>query len=411
MIIKSMSRKVPSFDQLIGYMDLGASSRDNNIYYNLYSRKPDGIEDEFRSNSEFLKKRKNGVYMYHEVISITRSQQINEQEQIQILRQVAYKYIQDRAGSNLVYGVLHDDKVDNLHYHLLISSNAVESEKKHRLSKTEFDSVKKNLELYVLDCHPELQQKKLISKDKSSAKNTDALSNKGAELKRRTGKTPQRDIVKDSLLNIFASASTREEFIELMELEHYQLYKRGKHWGILNESTNRKHRFATLGVAEEFQVLEARLAKQFDDQVTKTETQDHEKSEEQSKPNQRSEGEPEPGVKADAQVQDTVKETKEQVSESTNNTQQKTNQRAQQETKQKAPEENVTTRQEKQQESQQETEQHKQKPQEDFHEEPQSESIKKDENTIEEEIEKREADAKNFRKKRAQNKSNFKKKR
>ena len=260
MIIKSMSRKVPSFDQLIAYMDLGASSRDNNIYHNLYSKKPDGIEAEFRENFRYVPKRKNGVTLYHEVISITRSKQIDEQEQIEVLRQIMYKYIQERAGDNVVYGVLHDDKADNLHYHLLISSNALESSKKHRLSKSEFESVKKNLELYVLECHPELEQQKLISKDKQSEQNGESLSKKGAELKRRTGKTPQRELVKEILLHIFASATTRQEFIELMESEGFQLYKRGKHWGILNEHTNRKHRFTTLGVMEAFEQLEKRLA-------------------------------------------------------------------------------------------------------------------------------------------------------
>jgi len=258
-----MSRKVPSFAQLIEYMDLGASSRDNSIYHNLFSREPGGIETEFRDNFRYVPKRKNGVTLYHEVISITRSKQINQQEQIEILRQVVYKYIQDRAENNVVYGVLHDDKGDNLHYHLIISSNALESSKKHRLSKSQFDSVKKNLELYVLECHPELEQQKLISKDKQfkdSQESKDILSNKGAELKRRTGKTPQRDIVRDSLLNIFVSASTRQEFIELMESERFALYKRGKHWGILNENSGRKHRFATLGILEEFERLEQKLA-------------------------------------------------------------------------------------------------------------------------------------------------------
>ncbi len=295
-----MSRKVPSFDQLIGYMDLGASSRDNNIYYNLYSRKAESIEDEFRDNFGFVPKRKNGVTMYHEVISITRSKKINEQEQIQILRQVVYKYIQERAGNNLVYAVLHDDKADNLHYHLLISSNELESSKKHRLSKAQFDTVKKNLELFVLDCHPELQQKKLISNDKQSKEEIDSLSNKGAELKRRTGKTPQRDIVKDTLLNIFASASTREELLELLESEHYQIYKRGKNWGILNETTNRKHRFVTLGVLEQFANLEQRLAK-----LDKA----HSQKETEKEPQQKSK------EQTDESINDTVTESKEQVSE------------------------------------------------------------------------------------------------
>lgn len=323
MIIKSMSRKVPSFNQLIGYMDLGASSRENNIYYNLYSRKAESIEDEFHQNSEFIQKRKNGVYMYHEVISITRSKQIEEQEQIEILRQVVYKYIQERAGNNLVYAVLHDDKVDNLHYHLLISSNQIESSKKHRLSKSQFDTVKKNLELFVLDCHPELEQKKLISKEKESLSDTDdnssQISNKGAELKRRTGKTPQRDIVKESLLNIFASASIQEEFIELLESEHYQIYKRGKHWGILNETTNRKHRFATLGITKEFQALEQKLAS-----LNSTESKSEETKQESK--NHTSE------TPKDEGISDTVTDTKEQVSETVRNKPKDNNQQQQSKT-------------------------------------------------------------------------------
>lgn len=267
MIIKSMSRKVPSFDQLIGYMDAGASSRDNNIYYNLYTRKPEQIEDEFLQNSQYLHKRKNGVFMYHEVISITRSDQISEQEQIDILRQTVYKYIQSRASENLVYAVLHDDKADNLHYHLLISSNKAEDAKRHRLTKAQFSTVKKNLEIYVLEQHPELKQAKLISKAWTSEETKEnqqhaSVSNKEFELKRRTQKASKRDSIKENLERIFANSRTREEFLELLESESLKIYKRGKHWGVLDEKTNRKHRFQTLGVAEAFERLDKQLTKQ-----------------------------------------------------------------------------------------------------------------------------------------------------
>jgi hypothetical protein len=266
MIIKSMSRKAPSFGQLIGYMDAGASSRDNNIYYNLYTRQAEHIEDEFLTNSEYLYKRKNGVFLYHEVISITRSQQLTEAEQIQLLRQLVYQYIQARAGENLVYAVLHDDKVDNLHYHLMISSNGVETSKRHRLSKAQFDDVKRNLEIFALECHPELEQKKLISKDKSAPdEDAESLSNKGVELQRRTGKTPQKERVKTHLERIFKAATTREELIELLDSENLKIYKRGKHWGVEDETTNRKHRFATLGVAEQFHALDKKLSAQTTD--------------------------------------------------------------------------------------------------------------------------------------------------
>ena len=258
-----MSRKVPSFDQLIDYMDLGASSREHNIYYNLYSRKPEDIYTEFSQNSRFLPKRKNGVFMYHEVISITRSNLLSEAQQIEILRKVIYQYIQDRAGQNLVYGVLHDEKVDNLHYHLLISSNHLESQKRHRLSKADFDKIKRNLETYVLECFPELQQKKLISRSQEEKQATEGLSNSGVELKRRTGKTPQRDIVRDTLLHIFSTAKNHEQLIELLESENLKLYKRGQHWGVVNEQTKRKHRFTTLGVNDAFLSLEKSIQDSF----------------------------------------------------------------------------------------------------------------------------------------------------
>ena len=264
-----MSRKVPSFDQLITYMDAGASGRDHNLYYNLYSRQPESIHREFMDNSQHLKRRKNGVFMYHEVISITRSQQITVQQQIELLRKLVYQYIQSRAPKNLAYAVLHDEKDDNLHYHLLISSNEAESSTKHRLTKKQFDEVKRNLEIYALECHPELEQKKLISKDRTDSEddsNADSVSNKGREMERRTGKkVPQRERIKSDLLRIFSAASTHAELIELLESERLALYKRGKYWGVLDESTNRKHRFVTLGVAEEFKVLDAKITPQGQD--------------------------------------------------------------------------------------------------------------------------------------------------
>ena len=257
-----MSRKVPSFEQLINYMDAGASSRSSNIYHNLYSQKSNDIHDSFLKNSHFLKRRKNGVYMYHEVISITRSDQISAKEQITILRKVIHQYINSRAKDNLVYGVLHDDKIDNLHYHLLISSNHLESSKRHRLSKTDFDTIKRNVEIYVLERYPELNQKKLISKERTSKDdlNSENVSSKGQEMKRRTGKTPDRERIKKALKRIFGSVTSHAELIELLELEGMKLYKRGKNFGIVDEPTKRKHRFQALGLSNDYEALEKRIA-------------------------------------------------------------------------------------------------------------------------------------------------------
>ena len=59
MIIKSMSRKVPSFGQLIEYMsDIDKSDEQYNIYQNIYARNSEDIEQEFKQNAETMFKRK-----------------------------------------------------------------------------------------------------------------------------------------------------------------------------------------------------------------------------------------------------------------------------------------------------------------------------------------------------------------
>jgi hypothetical protein len=247
MIIKSMSRKQASFGQLVDYMEDGRQDIKYTIKHNLYSNKSDEIKKEFESNASFLNKRKNGVYMYHEVVSITKSKQLNDEEQKELLRKIGLQYIEKRANNNLVYGVLHTDKEDNFHYHFLISSNESEESKKHRLSKYDFDKIKKDLENLVLEKYPELEQKKIINK-----KATEKLSKKGAELKRRTGKNNQRDSVKNRLKTVFNLSQNKQSFFENIKKEKMEIYVRGDSIGIIDLITGRKHRLKTLGMLDDF---------------------------------------------------------------------------------------------------------------------------------------------------------------
>lgn len=78
MIIKSMSRKEPSFGQLIEYMssDIDKADQRYTIHQNLFSRKAEKVEQEFLHNAALMKKRKNGNYLYHEILSITKAHQL-----------------------------------------------------------------------------------------------------------------------------------------------------------------------------------------------------------------------------------------------------------------------------------------------------------------------------------------------
>ena len=132
----------------------------------------------------------------------------------------------------------------------------MESPKRLRLSKEKFSQFKKDLELRVLDKYPELEQKKLISKEPGLDKEIgEKLSNKGAELKRRTGKTSQKDNVKDRLRAVFSSSKNKADFFNGLENENLSIYVKGNTIGILDKATERKHRLKTLGMLDEFNAI------------------------------------------------------------------------------------------------------------------------------------------------------------
>jgi hypothetical protein len=254
MIIKSMSRKEPSFSQLLDYMESGRADERFTIHHNLFGHTHEQIKEEFYRNSKLLRRRSGGNYMYHEVISISRSERLKLDEQKEKLRQIAFDYIQNRAKNNLAYGALHDDHDNNIHFHLIISANEVQSRTRFRLPKHEFAQIKKTLEKRVLEHYPELQQKELINR-----KSEEHLSNKGGELKRRTGKTPQRDQVREKVRKIFEQAATREELLAGFDRERLDFYMRGKNPGVIDRDTGRKYRIKTLGFMSQFQTVSQKI--------------------------------------------------------------------------------------------------------------------------------------------------------
>lgn len=270
-----MARKEPSFGQLINYMsDIDKSQHQYNIYQNIFSRSAEDLESEFLKNAEFIQRRKNGNYMYHEILSITKAQNLDEKVQKQTLRDIAYEYAKRRASNNLVFGALHDDHDSHLHYHLIISANACGESKKTRLSKTEFDKLKKEIESQVLTHHPELEQKIVINKQAG-----EKLSRKGAERKRRTGKTPERDSVKQKLEDIFANCKSKEEFFSALNNAGLEFYARGNTLGVKDLATERKHRLKTLGLLATFNNLSERIKL---DENTKTESKPQKSTKEEN---------------------------------------------------------------------------------------------------------------------------------
>ncbi len=255
MIIKSMSRKVPSFGQLIGYIDREGMPEQYRIRHHLFGWEPEKIRAEFERNAALLQKRRNGVYLYHEILSITRAAGLDPEEQKARLMEIVREYIAARCPDNLVYGGLHQDKDHSLHFHLMISANRADDAKRLRLDKRQFREIQVRLEEYVLKRYPELEQKLAIGK-RSDRK----LNQAEVELERRTGERPARQTVLERIQEALAGARDRDSLREALGRSDLELYVRGKNLGVIDHETGKKHRLNTLD-PELMPAFEAKLLK------------------------------------------------------------------------------------------------------------------------------------------------------
>jgi len=242
-IVKSMSRKVASFGQLIGYIDRDAGQEAHRIRRNVWGRDPEHIRAEFARNGDLLSRRKNGVYLYHEIISITRAKGLTPEQQKDRLQSIAETYIAARCPDNMVFGGLHQDKDHSYHYHLMISSNRAGETGRLRLTKAQFREVQVGLERHVLETYPELEQKVAIEKRAEHSK-----SRGEAELERRTGEVPKKNQLRARLGAALESAQDRDSLMQALGRENFELYVRGKTLGVTDHETGQNHRLKTLGL-------------------------------------------------------------------------------------------------------------------------------------------------------------------
>jgi len=231
-----MSRKdgsYQSFQQLYDYI-----TRDNgcdhayNFTQNFIIADRESILDEFHRNSQFLRKRKNGNYFYHEIISFTRSKQLTEEQQKKIIRDACIRFANERANNCLVFGGLHTDKDNQLHMHLMISANQLNQIKRHSISTKYYDTCKRNAENYILERHPEMEQAKLMSKPRTYRDDKERLEH-----------TIEQEL---------ESAKSINEFYSNLDTAGFSYKVRGKTHSFIIKKTGKAHRIKTLGFEAEY---------------------------------------------------------------------------------------------------------------------------------------------------------------
>lgn len=250
MIIKSMSGKKPAFGKLVSYIARHGIDKKYSFTQNLGTcsiADEADITNEFVENSQYLAKRKNGNYLYHEIISLEKNDHIAQKEQEKVLFDLVQQYAQARAPDQLVFGRMHRDS-GNLHFHLLISANAPYSRQRLRLSKSQFVQIERNLEQYKLEKYPHFDQTRLHTKDHQKEK----TNSREYALKKRTKKESQKDRIKSIFLDVLKTSKSNQELIIELGKKGFEFYQRGKNWGLLEKNSNRKYRLKTLGVQDNF---------------------------------------------------------------------------------------------------------------------------------------------------------------
>jgi len=255
MIIKSMSRKAPTFAQLIAYIGRDADPHTGTTFArNLYHNGQDEqvVAGQFLDNYRYLPKRKNGNALYHEVIVLEPQTHLSKAKVAEALHELAEQYCEARAPHQLAWGRVHWD-TDYPHIHLIISANAVRSPLRVRIDKSGFARVQQNLEAFKEARFPELNGAAIYRRSKEN--NRPRIASGEGEMVRRTGTPSGKIAVFELLRPAFGRAASPEALKGDLNQLGFDLYQRGKTVGVQNLQTDRCYRLRTLGLGTAYEQI------------------------------------------------------------------------------------------------------------------------------------------------------------
>jgi GTP cyclohydrolase II len=267
-IIRSFSRSAPSFHQLLAYLHRDGRTAGASLLINLPlpHAEPEtaglrDLSDAFLANARRGPARKNGVSLYHEIISLSAADAGRVTPET--LLDLARFYLERRAPGAPAYAVVHLD-TPHPHCHLVIAAHLPHRGRKLRLSRAQFDAVKRELEAYQRERYPELAHSVVFrdrdgdedkERDKGgrrrpAVRETPAEKERAKRLRGEGRATPSRkDRLRDAVLAALTGAVSPEHFQDRLRARGLPVYLRnGRLTGILH--AGKKYRFSTLGLAD-----------------------------------------------------------------------------------------------------------------------------------------------------------------
>lgn len=246
-IVKIKTYKKPKFEYLLRYMCesedrlFDASGKSFTIRHNVRGKTIADWVRSFRENEQSrLRKRKNSVYLNHEIISFHRDD--TRHLSMEKLETLVREYIQLRNPNGCYIAVPHFDRY---HVHVHICSSAVQyrTGQSMRMSREEFSDLKRNFQDYQVRSFPELSRSVVRHGRKAAGK----TSEKEQQFILRTGKVSKREQVREIVQECHRRASSEAEFYSLLKAHGMETYVRGgKVYGVVCQG--RKYRFTAMGL-------------------------------------------------------------------------------------------------------------------------------------------------------------------
>lgn len=205
---------------------------------------PDWVK-QYQENEAYRRvKRENSVLLTHEIISFHKDDATNIT--LDKLEDITREYVRKRNINGMYVAVPHFDKE---HYHIHICASGIEyrTGKALRLSKTELQNVKKQIQNYQIEKYPELSKSIVNHEKKVKAL---SVTDKEQKFKERTGRASDKELLIGMLKTCYKKAASKDNFYENLKESGLTTYIRGgKISGII--FNDKKFRINRLGFTEE----------------------------------------------------------------------------------------------------------------------------------------------------------------
>lgn len=251
MMVKSMSRKTVSFGQLLEYLN-EPEAKGPALLHNFRASGDDlqRLQGEFLENARFLPPRRNGNILYHEILSF--SDLDRNRVSPATLEDLTRQYLLLRAPAALAYAKAHFNTACP-HIHLIISANELGRSRRSRLSKAEFQRIKRDLERYQIEHYPNLIHSK-VQGEREPRPRRRRVESEQARRVRKEGIAPatRKDVLRDLVLGALTRAASGEDLVNELARNHLQLTRRSRTVLLQDMAHGRHYRLSTVGLAEAF---------------------------------------------------------------------------------------------------------------------------------------------------------------